>query len=630
MSSKPNIRERMRYWFDNWMSRGPVALMILLGIATLVFVLALGAITSFVLWLIPDGINRIDDGDSVWDIFWGSLMRTLDPGTMGADEGWLFRLLMLVVTVGGLVIVASLIGIVSSAFDGKVEELRKGHSRVLENGHTLILGWNSKVFSIVNEVCIANQSQQKSAVVILADRDKVEMEDEIRTQVGDTGSTRIIVRSGDPMNLAELEVASANTARSIVVLASEGHKNRDATAIKTVLAVTNNPRRKREQYRIVSEIEDPQNLEVARLVGGDETHWVQSSEVISRITVQTCRQSGLSVVISELLDFDGSEIYYSRQPSLVGKTYAEIQQAFATSTVIGFATAGHAHLNPDPGTILLAEADIVLIAEDDSAITLASSPPPDESAITAQRDDTVELERTLVLGSNVGLPQLLRELNEYSARGSTVTVVAETEPPPLKPFSNISVECITADPTRRQVLNELNAHTYDHVIVLASKDTHDPQHADARTLITLLHLRDIAERSGSKLNVVSEMLDDRNRELAEVTKADDFIVSDRLVSLLLSQVSENHHLIEVFDNLFSANGAEIYLRPVEWYVTPGAETSVATVAESARRRGETAIGYKINDLASLSDRRAGVCVNPRKDERLRFTADDKIIVVANS
>ena len=35
------------------------------------------------------------------------------------------------------------------------------------------------------------------------------------------------------------------------------------------------------------------------------------------------------------------------------------------------------------------------------------------------------------------------------------------------------------------------AETYDHVIVLCYSDTLDAQEADARTLITLLHLRDI-------------------------------------------------------------------------------------------------------------------------------------------
>ena len=146
---KPTLAERFRYWFDGWMSKGTAALMALLGIATVVFVALLGTITVIVLLVTGE-----PGAPAVSDIFWGSLMRTLDPGTMGADEGWLFRILMLVVTVGGLIIVASLIGIVSGAFDAKVEELRKGRSRVLETDHTLILGWSSKVFPIIHELVV--------------------------------------------------------------------------------------------------------------------------------------------------------------------------------------------------------------------------------------------------------------------------------------------------------------------------------------------------------------------------------------------------------------------------------------------------------------------------------------------
>ena len=45
------------------------------------------------------------------------------------------------------------------------------------------------------------------------------------------------------------------------------------------------------------------------------------------------------------------------------------------------------------------------------------------------------------------------------------------------------------------------------------------------------------------------MRDINNRSLAEVTQADDFIVSDKLVSLMLAQVSENKKLMDdIFDD----------------------------------------------------------------------------------
>ena len=109
-----------------------------------------------------------------------------------------------------------------------------------------------------------------------------------------------------------------------------------------------------------------------------------------------------------------------------------------------------------------------------------------------------------------------------------------------------------------------------------------PQRADARTLVTLLHLRDIADDGGAGFSIVSEMLDERNRQLAEVTRVDDVIVSDKIISLMLTQISENRELAEVFDELFAAEGSEIYLRPASDYVAAGRETTYATVVEAAR------------------------------------------------
>src|SRR4051794_7890446 len=111
---KPPFRERAQYWFDNWMSRGPAALIGLLGIVTIIVVLVVFALVQFftLFGFYPNDEKKTNPLDTLW----GNLMRTLDPGTMGGDTGWVFRILMLTISVAGLIIVASLIGIVSGAF----------------------------------------------------------------------------------------------------------------------------------------------------------------------------------------------------------------------------------------------------------------------------------------------------------------------------------------------------------------------------------------------------------------------------------------------------------------------------------------------------------------------------------
>ena len=146
--------------------------------------------------------------------------------------------------------------------------------------------------------------------------------------------------------------------------------------------------------------------------------------------------------------------------------------------------------------------------------------------------------------------------------------------------------------------------------------------------MTLLHLRDIADRTGAGFSIVSELLDDRNRELAEVARVDDMIVSDRLISLMLAQISENKHLKEVFSDLFAAEGSEVYLKPLGDYVAPGGEVSFATISEAALRRGEVAIGYRKAADAGDSSKAFGVRVNPPKSTTLIPAPGDRAIVLA--
>jgi hypothetical protein len=180
------------------------------------------------------------------------------------------------------------------------------------------------------------------------------------------------------------------------------------------------------------------------------------------------------------------------------------------------------------------------------------------------------------------------------------------------------------------MLEELEVPSYDHVVVLSYSDDLDHREADSRTLVTLLHLREIADRDGRSFSIVSEMLDDRNRELAEITRADDFIVSDRLVSLMMCQVSENRELSAVFEELINPEGSELYLKPGGEYVEPGAPLNFYTVVEAARRRGEVAVGYRVKEEAGNPNRNYGVHLNPDKSRPITLSEGDRVILLSES
>lgn len=624
----PTLGQRLRYAFDNAMARGPGALIGLLGIASLAVIL----IASLLIRLLGVSSGHHSFGGEIYQV----LLRAIDTGTVAGDTGkFAYVATLIVVTFAGIFLVSILIGVLTTGIEGRIESLRKGRSNVLETDHTLILGWSDEIFTVLSELVIDNESEKRPRIVIMADRDKVEMEDAIREKVGDTRNTRIICRSGSPIDLADLPIVNPHGTKSIIVLGPED-EDPDAHVIKILLAITNAPDRRSEPYHIVAEIQNPNNLDAARLAGGSEAQVIDVSDTIARLLAQTSRQSGLSIVYIELLDFDGDEIYFHSDPALVGKSFGEAISAYEDVCVIGLLAEGAAQLNPPMDRVVEAGDKLVVIASDDDAlltVTRATSA-VDEAAIRATPRAPLRPERLLLLGWNQRAPTVIRELDGYVGAGSEITILAN-DPRAEAALSNGGGELrnLTAtlrpgDTLDRPTLDALHAEQYAHLIVLSSSDTLPPQRADARTLVTLLHLREMEAGSERDFSIVSEMMDDRNRELAEATKAEDFIVSDRLISLLLAQMSQSPDLEPVFADILDAEGSEIYLKPAEEYVEPGRTTNFATVVEAAKRRREVAIGYRVEADARVPERSYGVAVNPPKSRAIASATGDRVIVIA--
>ncbi len=643
---RATILQHISYKFDNLMSKGTFAPIFLLFL-TAFFSMIIIALIVYITGSVPNeavlGVFDPKDYDFI-DVFWVTILRTLDGGVISQDpiHFW-FLFFMFLATVGGVLMVSTLIGIVNSGVTRKINDLRKGRSFVVETNHTVILGWSFQVFQIISELVIANENQKDPCIAILADLDKIKMEDEIRSKAGDTENTRIICRTGNPIDLMDLEIINLHEARSIIILAPE-HGDPDSIVIKTILAITNNPNRRPapHKYHITAEIRDPKNVPIAQIAGKDEVQLVIFDYLISRITAQTCRQPGLSVVFTELLDFSGDEIYFQEEPKLIGKTFVETMFAYETSAIIGVRKKdGRIMIKPPLNTKFEQGDKVIAVSEDDDTVIVSGLREYgiDPGAIrVAPKYIPPKPESTLILGWNRRSPLIINELDNYVWPGSKITVVSENpvaETELSLHCSDLAHQTVSywyGDTTNRGILDELNIEQYDHIIVLSQTDLSDVQSTDARTLSTLLHLRDIADKKGHTFSIVSEMLDDRNRKLAEITHTDDFIVSVKLDSLMLAQISENKELKTVFEDLFTAGGPAIYIKPAENYVELGRPVNFYTILESARQRNQIAIGYKLQENKTPAGEEYmlayGVIVNPKKSNQIFFSEGDKIIVIS--
>lgn len=616
---KPTLKQKLSYWFDNLMSKGTVSLILVLAAITILVVFITGIVVS---------ISDPESNGNVLQSAWMSLMHALDAGTIAGDDtsNILFIVMMSIVTICGLFITSMLIGVISTGLESKMESLQKGHSLVLEKNHVIILGFNENAINIIRELIIANENQKKGVVVVLDNQDKTEMEDLISQRIPDTKNTRIICRSGSIDNIADIEICSPQSCRSIIVNAEN-----DFMSIKAVLAsATILEDSDNESAYITALIHSEENAEAARIAGNGkaEVFYYQSS--IARIMAHTSRQPGMSTVFTNLLSYNGDEIYVEYFPSLIGKSFGELNLLFPKSTVIGIIRNEKPILNPPSTTKIIDTDKIILIAEDDKvSIPNSTLAKIDEASFAEGKADEPVAQKTIIFGCNELTKQIITELDCYVPAGSEI-IVATTEEDYNEEFVPSQDELNKLKLTKqicnifdRDELEKIVSVNPNNVLILTNEED-DDETADSKTLLLLLQLRDITRKNNLHFTITSEMRSVENQELAEVTKVTDFVISSNITALMMTQISQTREQFEILDDLLSDTGSELYMKIAHRYVQCDKPVDFYTVCASANRYGEIAIGYK----KILFDGEFEIVINPPKDKQIIFTKDDCLILVA--
>jgi len=612
--ARVSLRQRVRYRFDNSLARGPLALIGWLGIAVLAIVLVGGVVGHFAL-------DRSAE-DGILEELWKNFVRVLDASAFESDTAWPSRLVGLTTTLAGIFVAGSLIGLIATALDQRVQNLSRGRSAVLETNHTLILGWSARLPAIVRELVIANENLSRPAVVILARRDMGDMGADLRDRVGYTKNTRVVCRSGNPAKPADLRLANIEQARSVIVLAGE---EGDAGVVKAVLGVkTLDP--DFSNANVVVELVHPQNAETLRAITDGAVSTVNSDDVIAQVTAQACHQSGLSYVFQELLDFGGDECYFTEVPELVGLTYSQALLAFPTSSVIGRCTAdGFVELNPAPDVVFGPGDQVIAVSEDDDTVTFDGIRDVRALEPASPGHGAEAPIRVLIVGWSGFGPKVVKELEEFVAPGSRIEVcldAALVDPAVLGEITLVNAELhvslVSGGP--EHLLGLAGREPFDQVIVLGYREALPVDDADSRTLLSLLTLRKIWPPDHvPPVRIIAQLLDQTNAELAASTGVDDFIVSDALASLMLAQLSERTELQAVFDDLFDPEGAVVELQPAHRFV-PDATVGYDQIVAAGAAHAVSVLGWRI-------DATGEVVVNPPKDRQVHLAADDQVLLV---
>ena len=322
------------------------------------------------------------------------------------------------------------------------------------------------------------------------------------------------------------------------------------------------------------------------------------------------------------------------------KNFRDIYLIFPQAIVCGVLPKGTSDfVICPPDTQKLKEGDeLLVLAWDDSSYEPAKPVNVNSGKLPELKISNQKPEKTLLCGWRDDVVNMIKELDKYVVSGSELTILNELplerrntvlEPDgngPLK-TQNLTLNHKYGSHVDREDLERLDLSEFDSILVFSDQEKSERMELkDSRSLASLLTIRDIQKKlkAKKKTTIISEVCDPRTKDLLAVANVSDFVISNELISLILSTVSENGKFNSLWNELLSSDGNEIYLNNVNQYVTNGEELSFWQLSVRARMRREIVLGYVVTKEGDA------IVLNPSdKNTARRWNADELVITIAS-
>ncbi len=463
---------------------------------------------------------------------------------------------------------------------------------------------------------------------MLCDNDPTEVAERVRLEVPDLQGTRLVVRRGDPTSTAALSIAAVRQARAVVVL-GEDDDPRDGRAVMSTL-VAGTAIGGFDRIPIVVDADDLTTADHLVQACGPGVHPVVAGQTVARTMAFALRQPGLNQVVAELLDLRGADIHIRDLDDLSGVRFGDSIRWFVNARPIGrLRSDGQPEINPPPSTVLEPGDRLVLLANDARPPQRMAAPspnsvrPPDEGP--ENLDGGRREEHVLIIGWNRLGAQLLVELDGFCTPQSTCTIVYDTsildggevEIPKLSGLDVTTDPFGTAWPLELDAMRNITA-----IVLLGYGDVLSAGEADSRTLLNLMALRrQFASSAGDRPRVIVELQESESVDVAQLSGADDYVVSSGIASRVIAQLAEQPERRAALLSLYAQEGPSIWLVPGSRYGIGGV-VLWEDVVSSVYATGALAIGWR-----QTTDTGVRLRLNPLLTERARIDDDDQIVVI---
>ena len=601
------LRERFRYWFDNRMAKGSLGF-----IRTMIFASVLLAVIVACMIIIFGFQGNKSNGR----VFWTSITTILTGSFPLYEEGYYgYLFLMALTAVCGVCFTSILVGIVTSSIEQKIKGLERGNSFVLEKDHVVVLGFYPGEYTLLRQLILA-AAGEPGCIVIAEDMERETMEQNIRENLVVPKNFRIICRKADITDPSSLEKCSVETCKTIIVSPTE-----DMRTIKAILAVSALLEKKGVPEISVNAIISNSNYRFPPSIAeANHITTLETNIIIAKIIAHSCTQTGLSEAFREVFRFEGSEFHLVSFPGAAGLSFEELMLRLNKGVPVGVFREGRVTLNPPADMHLQESVRLLVFSEEGDSVKLEAPFSGQLTEPEALFGYTYKSTNTVIIGHNETLPVILRELPENVAQvylaGQNTTEEEQRELEIIAAERGLRLDYYQGDLHSEKDLIEL-ARMAKHIVILNDHEQ-EPEEADMDVIFLLLNLREIRKQFGFKFNLTVEMQKEHNQTLVSQSDHTDFLVSSSLSSLILTQLSENPELIDVFKEILSNEGNEIYLKKNKRVQMEGTYT-VRELRLALLKQGYILLGDMDSEKHSTFNRAL--------DDKVTLSEEDKLIVL---
>ncbi|WP_020005402.1 CASTOR/POLLUX-related putative ion channel [Brachyspira innocens] len=571
-----DIPKYIKYRIDRMLNKGLLYQLLLLVFAIIILLLIV-SIFIIVFFNYPPK-----------DAFWDSLMQFIDTGNISSVDGSTgIVLTFLMVTFIGVCGWGSLIAMINKALQDRINNLSKGNAFIMEKNHAIILGYGEEALTIVEEFIMA-----KVKTIIILSEHNVDIIRKRISFIKGSKQTNIIIREGSASRIENIKLLNIAKSSSISII-----NNDDTESLNILLALK----------KIVEEEELDKKINICVLVHEEDTieiiksieeknfviHVIYKYEILYKLIAQSIIYTGLSNVYEDLFSNDGNVFYIETDHDFNDCKFEDAALKYLERGMIllGITKEDRSQLLiPNYDYLLKKENRLVILSRNNNDDNIKEYPDIKPSIIKYKNN-------ILLICEENRYDEIIKEISEYMENHNT---------------SMISYNSIKSQKNKYKFMREKLKKENTTKIVLISEDNL----TDVKSINILLIIRQIIRKENLNIAILSLLNSIQKRNLIYSDDVRDFIVSGKLIGMLMAQASISSNILYIFYGLLSKNGKDIIMSPYSDYFNES--KSFKDVYLYLLRKKVIIIGVKrYND----------VIINPNNDCML--DNKDEIIIITN-